>query len=332
MNKEKLTNKELSIIMSVYKEPLDWIAEAIDSILSQTFKDFEFIIINDNPSSTELSDILKNYKNKDSRITLLTNPQNIGLTKSLNIGLKHANGEFIARMDADDISKPTRFEKQINILKRNPNIGIIGCWTQYIGTKSGFAKYPKTDEELKALQLFSSPFDHPATMFRADIIIKNNISYDESLRYAQDQKFWYELSKQCDFACIPEVLFIHRYNNQQISKAHSKEQLENMHRVRKEMIADYLHTYDIIEDLDQLDVDSIKSIKNQLLSKNPNEELKISKIIMSLLFSLQTYNIQTFISFIFSNLYFTNGWKLKDVIRVLLKNLNPSMFPWAGIR
>ena len=109
----------ISVIMSVYNEPLDWVQESIDSILQQTFGNFEFIIINDNPNNKELFDFLITNKIKDNRIIIINNDENIGLTKSLNKGLERAKGEYIARMDADDISLPERLEKQINFLNTN---------------------------------------------------------------------------------------------------------------------------------------------------------------------------------------------------------------------
>ena len=112
---------KLSIIMPVYNEKVEWIKESIESIIYQTFTEFEFIIILDNPENKEAEKLLENYSKKDKRIRILKNKKNIGLVKTLNIGLDVANGEFIARMDADDIALPERFEKQMNFLIRNKN-------------------------------------------------------------------------------------------------------------------------------------------------------------------------------------------------------------------
>jgi len=90
--------------MSVYNEPLDWLKSSIGSILNQTFREFEFIIINDNPARQELRDVLQSYKNQDERIRIIENLENLGLTESLNKGLAEAKGKYIARMDGDDIS------------------------------------------------------------------------------------------------------------------------------------------------------------------------------------------------------------------------------------
>ena len=94
---------KLSVVMSIYKEPVEWMRQSIDSILNQTFTDFEFVIVNDNPIRSENRDILDEYSKKDFRIIVLSNDENIGLTKSLNKGLRISKGKYIARMDADDI-------------------------------------------------------------------------------------------------------------------------------------------------------------------------------------------------------------------------------------
>ena len=107
---------KLSVVMSVYNEPTEWITQSIDSILNQTFRDFEFIIINDNPEREENESLLNSYSQKDKRIVVIKNEQNLGLTKSLNIGINEAKGDYIVRMDADDYSFPERFEKQVQFM------------------------------------------------------------------------------------------------------------------------------------------------------------------------------------------------------------------------
>ena len=126
---------KISVIMSIYSEKEEWIKESIDSILSQTFRDFEFIIINDNPKRKENENLLLEYSQKDNRIIVITNKENIGLTKSLNKGLSIAKGKYIARMDADDISFPTRFQKQIDFLDKNTEYVLCGANISYFGSE-----------------------------------------------------------------------------------------------------------------------------------------------------------------------------------------------------
>lgn len=117
MTEDKLFIKSplVSVVMAIYNEPVEWMRQAIDSILYQSFKDFEFIIINDNPIRVENKEILDEYSAKDSRVIVVLNEENIGLTKSLNKGLAIASGEYIARMDADDIAMPERLRMQYSL-------------------------------------------------------------------------------------------------------------------------------------------------------------------------------------------------------------------------
>ena len=105
--------------MGVYNEKISWLNESVESILNQTYRNFEFIIIDDNPDNKEIKNYLLNLKQRDERIIIIFNDCNIGLTKSLNKGLEMATGEFVARMDADDISINTRFERQISYLNNH---------------------------------------------------------------------------------------------------------------------------------------------------------------------------------------------------------------------
>ena len=113
---------KISVIMSVYSERVDWIRKSIDSILNQTYSDFEFIIVNDKPDKEENAQLLEEYAARDSRIKVLTNEENIGLTKSLNKAFALAEGEFIARMDADDMALPERFKIQLEFMNAHPEI------------------------------------------------------------------------------------------------------------------------------------------------------------------------------------------------------------------
>ncbi len=160
----KLNNPAVSVLMSVYNEPIEWIQEAIDSIIHQTFTDFEFIIVNDNPKRKELATSLVVNAEKDNRITVISNAENIGLTKSLNIGLKHCKGKYIARMDADDISLPQRFEKQYSYMSFHTEIGVCGTFAEMFGQKNAIWKVPVKHEDCAIF--YETPFIHPTVFIR----------------------------------------------------------------------------------------------------------------------------------------------------------------------
>ena len=200
--------------MSVYKEPVEWLKQSIDSILQQTFKDFEFIIICDNPAYIQGIALLKDYSKKDNRIHLLFNENNIGLTKCLNKGIAIARGEFIARMDADDISDPIRFDKQITFLKAHPEVGVCGSIIEYIGERKGLKLYPEKYEDMYLF--LESPFAHPTVMIRKEVLPLPKC-YDEGFLVSQDYALWTELyAKGVLFYNFPIPLLHYRVSGQQI--------------------------------------------------------------------------------------------------------------------
>lgn len=203
----------ISVIMSVYNEPIEWISQSIDSILHQTFKDFEFIIVLDNPHGIEQKNILLAYKNKDERIKLIFNEKNLGLAHSLNIAIENSNGQFIARMDADDISHPDRLRVQYEFLLKHPEISICGTWAKCFGEIPFFSyksyKTPVTVEQVIINSYFSSPLVHPSIMGRCKIFKENKYNID--LRKAQDYDLWCRLLIKSYRICnIPRYLFKYR--------------------------------------------------------------------------------------------------------------------------
>lgn len=226
---------KISVIMSIYKEPIDWIKLSIDSILNQSFSDFEFIIINDKPDRIENSQILNENTSKDSRIVVINNEQNIGLTKSLNKGLRIAKGEYIARMDADDISMPVRFEKQVAFMDGNPDVLASGAQAVMIdeyGKKIGKWNVYKDWSELKSSLLFRSPIVHPLAFFRR-LINNIPICYDESYIYSQDYALWSSLIKEHKIINLDENLLLYRISTQQISTQNNDRQTECAIRIQE---------------------------------------------------------------------------------------------------
>lgn len=218
---------KISVIMSIYNEPIAWIKLAIDSILSQTFTNYEFIIVNDKPGREENQELLLEYAERDSRIITVKNEKNIGLTKSLNKALNIAKGEYIARMDADDISLPDRFEKQNTFLDNNENFVAVGSWISFIDEKGDIqdeiVEYETDSNWVKALFLQNSQVSHPTSMYRR-IVNGEEVKYNETVRFAQDYSLWVELLQYGDITNIPERLLYYRNSDQQISSSKKEEQ------------------------------------------------------------------------------------------------------------
>lgn len=322
----------ISVLMSVYKEPLEWVDEAIESILNQSFTDFEFIIINDNPTRQELFEYLDCKVQSDTRIKISVNEHNIGLTKSLNRGLDMCQGKYIARMDADDISMPTRFEKQVSFLEDNPEYGIVGCWLKDIGNKDAVRKIPVEDKEIKLRWIIRPPFDHPATMMRASVIHENSIRYDENLRYAQDMQLWYDMGKICLFANIPEVLFLHRHNRQQVSILHKESQLDTTKMVRRKLLNDLGYEIGMTEGIPEtITLSYIDRVKQILATPANGNREAISYYFYYLFLSLDRYSLRSLLNYLNTICVYRTGLTHRDHLRILAKHIAPQRYSASGV-
>ena len=234
-------NPTVSVIMSIFNEPEEWLRESIDSILNQTFSDFEFIIINDNPSRRLNNQLLKEYSSKDNRIKVISNKANIGLTKSLNKGLDIAKGEFIARMDGDDISCLDRFEKQYHFMQNNPKYGVCGSYIKIFGDLSRKDSSLYTDcKKLKDSLLLKNPIPHPTAFIRKSILDQYGIKYNEEYLCAQDYKLWFDLSFVTLMTNLPYILLNYRVQKKQVSQIKSNSQQNFAAQVRRSAIEDFL--------------------------------------------------------------------------------------------
>lgn len=226
MNNSNYIPGLVSVILPAYNAS-NYIREAIESILNQTYNNFELIIINDG-STDNTPRIINTYD--DSRIKLINNEGNKGLIYSLNRGIDVSRGEYIARMDADDISHPFRFAKQIKVMNQNSDIVVCGTYINYFGASKGrFSRcHPKQhNEDIKKSLLIRSAFAHPTVMIRASILKKYGIRYDENFKSCEDYKLWIDLASYGTFINIPVPLLNYRVSNNQISSKYRKEQLQN---------------------------------------------------------------------------------------------------------
>jgi len=208
-----------------------YLREAMDSMLRQTFGDFEFLIIND--GSTDKSvEIVESYR--DPRIRLVNNESNLGLISTLNKGIDLATGEYIARMDCDDISSPKRLEHQVAFLESHPDVGVCGTWAKVFNVEWSYVLQHPTDHEgIKCLMFINSSIVHPSTMFRRNLFISNNLYYDESFQHAEDYELWLRAARYTRLANIPEILIDYRISVSQVSAVHQQEQRETAASVRE---------------------------------------------------------------------------------------------------
>lgn len=219
----KSSNPKISVILPVYNAE-KYIYDSINSILSQTFQDFELVIIDD--CSTDSSyDLIKEIASFDSRIRIFKNKKNLRLIDTLNFGLSVSQAKYVARMDADDICEPNRLEIQYNLIV-NSGAVIVGSNYRVFGSKNRIIYNPSSNESCKAALLTCSPFCHPAVMMNLDIIKKNDIKYSKEYLHAEDYEFFIRLSKFGNVMNSDEILFNYRFHDNQISQKHSKQQME----------------------------------------------------------------------------------------------------------
>jgi glycosyltransferase involved in cell wall biosynthesis len=219
----------VTVLMAAYNE-VRYIAAAVESILGQSFGEFEFLIIDDG-STDSSADYLRNLR--DSRVRLVRNESNLGLTRSLNKGLDAARGKYIARMDADDIALPDRLARQVALLDANPHVGIVGSSRVLIDENDqeiAVAQAAEDDLGIRWKCLLGNPFGHPTVMLRRAILEQHRLRYDESFRTAQDYELWTRLLMHTQGANLRQPLLRYRLRNG-ISKTNKPDQLANHDRI-----------------------------------------------------------------------------------------------------
>lgn len=214
-----ITKPLISVIIPVYNSAL-YLDEALNSILNQTIQDFEIIIIDDCSTDSTI-DILDNIK--DARIKIFKKDKNKGLIDSLNFGFKIAQGKYIARMDGDDISLPTRFEKQLHVLENNPEIQICGCWLRQFGKIDRIIKHKEFHEEIVARMLLHCAMTMGSVMMERKAV--KIYKFDISKIHVEDYDFWSRIAWDCKFYNIQEVLYLYRMHNTQVTEVHKNIQL-----------------------------------------------------------------------------------------------------------
>lgn len=222
----------VSVLMAVYNGER-YLPEAIDSILGQTFTDFEYLIVDDGSTDRTLQ-IINSYQ--DPRIKVIRNPHNIGLTRSLNKGLNVACGEYIARMDGDDISLPDRLSRQVAYMDARLEVGVCGTWAKEIdsqGEVTGTRKMP-VGKSLEHDFWRPSPIIHPSAMIRRSHL--DGLRYDEQLQYAQDFDLWLRIRATHKLANLPEYLLLYRMHRGSITFSQRDNQLRATYDIFRKMV------------------------------------------------------------------------------------------------
>src|SRR5207247_10391545 len=230
----------VSVVMPVYNSA-HVVADAVESMLHQTFGDFEFIIVDDG-STGSTEEILREYAALDGRIKLY-NQGNCGLIASLNRYCRVAHGKYIARMDADDISLPARLEKQFRYLEAHSEVGVLGTWIQDVDShRHPIIEWPVPADPavVRWFLFFGNCIAHPSVMMRRDLLERLGYYSPEAL-YVEDYDLWIRAAELTGVANIPEVLVEYRVTENSVSGRNVAKQEENANRLKRELIARFVH-------------------------------------------------------------------------------------------
>ncbi len=233
----------VTVFIPVYNSE-KYIKEALESIIRQTYKNLEILLVDDG-SSDRSAEIIKSFRNP--RIRLLKNEKNMGIPYTRNVGLREAKGKYMAIMDSDDIADPERIETQVRYLENHPDIDV--CASNYIrfgerGGKKVRAPFT-TPEALKIMLLFYNPIANPSAMVRLGTLKKHGLIYNEQFFVAQDYELWSRLCQVGKITILPEFLLLYRFGHENISKKSTEKKAERRRKLIGEIHARLIRDYGI---------------------------------------------------------------------------------------
>ena len=293
----KTYSPAISVVMSFYSGPLRWIEEAVHSILSQSFHDFEFIIICDNPDNAPAIGFVQDMAEKDSRIRLVINESHIGITKSLNIGMAIAKGRYIARMDADDIAYPDRLRMQAEFLEEDPS-RMFCCSDVDVIDKDGRIlkkrrNRNKTGDEWIYME---NHISHPSVMFRRELLELRKPLYDEFYRYSQDYELWiFLLSRGVKLHMIKDSLIQYRVSDINISSAHRQQQNMYFQQLHRNLLTSRLKSLGIVSDEDCRHIGAMLEKTSKAASAHSGQTGKELLLILYILYFTQAVTDRRYI-------------------------------------
>ena len=225
----------VTVLLPVY-DGREHLAAAIDSILRQSFRDFELLVIDDG-SSDGSADLVAACP--DPRVRCVRNDRNLGVVASLNRGLELARGELVARMDADDASLPERLRRQVDFLDANPEIGACGAFLVTTGRREGVRiEYPTEAEDVRCELLFDPAMAHPTVCLRRAWFERHGLRYDEAYPHAEDYDLWRRAAARFPLANLGEVLLRYRVHDASVTRRYRTEQQASVARIHRELLAE----------------------------------------------------------------------------------------------
>ena len=314
---------KVTILLPAYNAAL-YLRDSLDSIMRQAFKDFDVLLIDDG-SMDDTSKIAIEYSNIDRRIKYYKNEKNIGLIKTLNKGLSLAKGEYIVRMDADDIMFDDRLYKQVKYMDSNPECFVCGGQMEYLGVLTVMVLIlPQKYEDLLYLSLINCPLYHPTTIIRNSAIKQFGLKYNDSYKHAEDYKFWSDIifSHPNSIANIKDVVLFYRISNNQITAKYSDEQDLISKIVRRENVQHVLVPYGI-KLPEVVNCEIIEKVSS-LIRKEHIDAAEILTLVLCMLYMSMENSYVRIKHFILSkdySLFVKNSSRIKLGLSVLLSGI-----------
>ena len=271
----------VSVVMSIYNEPLQWISCAVESILCQSYTNLEFIVVCDNPDFEEGISYIRNIEKKDSRVRLVINASNLGPTRSFNVAIALSSGKYIARMDADDYSLPERFARQVEYLEAHPEVSVCATDVHNIDEKGKITRRNRyKNKQNPALNIISTSMAHPSVMFRRSLLEFRDPIYNEEYRFSQDYELWTSLILEGHkFHTLEEVLLHYRRSSSQISSSKKKVQVECFKRAHRTFILKWLTQKGIITEEDSSDLKLMLNKVTEAIGKAEGQDKEYLRLI-----------------------------------------------------
>lgn len=308
----------ISVVLPVFNAE-QYLAPAVSSMLKQSYRNIEVIAINDGSTDRSL-EILNSFK--DSRLKIINNEKNCRLIKTLQVGLTAATGDYIARMDADDISHKDRLKHQMEFMIANPETAVLGTWFEFMNMNT-VVKFPVNSFDIQNRLLFSNSVGHPTVMINRKIV-GSDLYYSEDFVHAEDYELWCRLSRKYKIANLDKVLLRYRIHASQVSNAFSGMQNETVKRVRKENLK-FLESYSGDESIALAEI----LFGESPALKSKNEVSDFAELLISQNKKIGLYDHESFQKHIKNNLanraqnIFEPKYKsvrvVKDIVKALLK-------------
>ena len=318
----------VSVLMAVWQAEKT-LERAINSILSQSYTNFEFLIVDD-ASTDNTGNILARSAENDSRVHVFTNQRNIGLTSSLNFLLDNASGNFIARMDADDIALPNRLQEQVDYLKTHKEYAGCGSWVADIHNPRKILRMPADDTAIRKSMICGNSFIHPSIVLRRDFLVAHNIRYNESYPIAQDYELWARILPVARMTNIPKVLLRYNQSGDRLTARKRALQLTYTRKIRRKFLKRLFPQPEIqtILQKEQFTVTDINTL-NRFLKPLPQHSFQKKlnpEFLYALWHSLSRYGLYTLWIFISHYAFASNGLSFQQRKKILLRHFFPGRY------